>query len=188
MKRQIIRMMFCIIGIYLFMPHQGYAQSVTRSAQNKPNQEQIVQEILNEVRQLRAEVQRLRASSYQTQVLIGQLRLQQEQVTRLTREISEVRDRISETKIGQVKMNGRLEETEKKVKVGLIPQSELQRINGELEELNQREQRLAEQESQLSAELDAERVKLITLNKRLEELGQETTGAGGEKRTNKPEK
>jgi hypothetical protein len=161
MKRQNIWMLLCIIGFYLFMSQQSYAQSATRSAQNKPSQEQIVQEILSEVRQLRAEVRRLRASSYQTQVLIGQLRLQQEQVTRLTREIGEVRERISETKIGLVKLNGRLEETEKKINVGLIPPSELQRINAEIEGLNQREQRLTEQESQLSAELNAERVKLI---------------------------
>jgi len=185
MKRQNIWMLFCIIAFYLFMPQQSYAQSTTRSAQNKSSQEQIVQEILSEVRQLREEVQRLRASSYQTQVLLGQLRLQQEQVTRLTREIGEVRERISETKIRQVNMNGMFEETEKRVESGLVPQSELKKISGEIEELKQREQRLTEQESQLSAELDAERVKLIALNKRLEELGQETTGAGGEKRKNK---
>jgi len=45
-----------------------------------------------------------------------------------------------------------------------------------------REERLTERESQLSAELDAERVQLITLNRRLDELGQEAAGAGVEKK------
>src|SRR2546422_8152220 len=171
MKRRNIWMLFYIIGLYLFTPQQSYAQAGATSAINKPNQEQIVQEILSEVRQLRVEVQRLKASAYQTQVVIERLRLQQEQVTRLTSEIGEVREKIGEMKTRQVKMNGMLEETEKQVESGMIPQSELKRISGEIEELKQREQRLTEQESQLSAELDAERVKLITLNRQLDELG-----------------
>jgi predicted nuclease with TOPRIM domain len=64
----------------------------------------------------------------------------------------------------------------------VISQSELKRISGEIEELNQRGQSLTEQESRLSAELDAERVKLITLNRQLDELGQEMTGAGVDKK------
>jgi predicted nuclease with TOPRIM domain len=71
------------------------------------------------------------------------------------------------------------------VQSGVISQSELKRISGEIEELKQREQRLTEQESQLSIELDAERVKLITLNRRLDELGQEAAGAGVEKKNDK---
>jgi DNA repair exonuclease SbcCD ATPase subunit len=185
MKRINIWALFCVIGLYLFTPQQSYAQSGATSAVNKSNQDQIVQEILSEVRQLRVEVQRLKANAYQTQVVIERLRLQQEQVTRLTREIGDVRERISETKTRQVKMSGMFEETEKQVKAGVIPQSELKEISGEIEELKQREERLIEQESQLSAELEAERVKLITLNRRLDELGQDTTSPGDEKRTDK---
>src|SRR6266542_519394 len=99
--------------------------------------------------------------------------------------LSEVRERIIETKTRQVKKSGMIEETKKQVKAEVIPQSELKRISGEIDELKQREERLTEQESQLSAELDAERVKLITLNRRLDELGQEAAGAGDEKRTDK---
>jgi peptidoglycan hydrolase CwlO-like protein len=182
MKGKYIWALFCVIGLYLFAPQQGYAQSGATSAQNMPNQEQIVREILSEVRQLRAEVQRLKASAYKTQVIIERLRLQQDQVARLTREIGEVREKISETQARQVKMNGTLEETEKQVEAGVISPSELKRLSGEIEELKQREQRLTEQESQLSAELNAERVRLITLNKQLDELGQEATGDGAEKK------
>jgi len=182
MKRKNIRTLLCVIGLYLFTPQHSYAQSGATSTLNKSNQERIVQEILSEVRQLRVEVQRLKASAYQTQVVIERLRLQQEQVARLTREIGEVREKIGETKSRQVKMNGMFEDVEKQVQSGVISQSELKRISGEIEELKQREQRLTEQESQLSIELDAERVKLITLNRRLDELGQEAAGAGVEKK------
>jgi hypothetical protein len=103
----------------------------------------------------------------------------------LTREIGEVREKIGEAKSRQVKMNGMFEDVEKQVQSGVISQSELKRISGEIEELKQREQRLTEQESQLSIELDAERVKLITLNRRLDELGQEAAGAGVEKKNDK---
>jgi hypothetical protein len=171
MKRKNIWMFSCIIGLYLFIPQQA-------SAQNRPSQEQIVQEILSEVRQLRAEVNRLK----QTQVATERLRLQQENVARLARELSEVREKISEAQARQVKMNGMLEETEKQVQVGVISSSELKKISGEIEESKRREERLTEQESQLSAELSAERVKLTTLNRQLDELGQEPTGAGVEKK------
>jgi predicted nucleic acid-binding Zn-ribbon protein len=176
---------FFVIGLYLFTPQQSYAQSDATSTLNKSNQERIVQEILSEVRQLRVEVQRLKASAYQTQVVIERLRLQQDQVTRLTREIGEVREKIGEAKSRQVKMNGMFEDVEKQVQSGVISQSELKRISGEIEELKQRELRLTEQESQLSVELDAERVKLITLNRRLDELGLEAAGAGVEKKNDK---
>jgi hypothetical protein len=182
MKSKYVWMFFFVIGLYLFTPQQSYAQSGATSTLNKSNQERIVQEILSEVRQLRVEVQRLKASAYQTQVVIERLRLQQEQVARLTREIGEVREKIGETKSRQVKMNGMFEDVEKQAQSGVISQSELKRISGEIEELKQREQRLTEQESQLSVELDAERVKLITLNRRLDELGQEASSAGVEKK------
>ena len=92
MKSKYVWTFFFVIGLYLFTPQQSYAQSGATSAVNKSNQERIVQEILSEVRQLRVEVQRLKASAYQTQVVIERLRLQQEQVARLTREIGEVRE------------------------------------------------------------------------------------------------
>jgi len=185
MKSKYVWTFFFVIGLYLFTPQQSYAQSGATSAVNKSNQERIVQEILSEVRQLRVEVQRLKASAYQTQVVIERLRLQQEHVARLTREIGEVREKIGETKSRQVKMNGMFEDVEKQVQSGVISQSELKRISGEIEELKQREQRLTEQEAQLSVELDAERVKLITLNRRLDELGQEAADAGVEKKNDK---
>jgi hypothetical protein len=177
MGRKSIWMLFCIIGLYLFTPRQAYAQSSATSAQNRPNQDQVIREILSEVRQLRTEVQRLKASLYQAQVATGRLRLQQEQVSRLTREISEVREKIIETQARQVKLNGMIDETQKRVDAGVISPSELQKINSEVEELKRREQRLIDQETELSAELNAERVKLITLNRQLDELGQEAAGA-----------
>ena len=181
MERKNICTLFCIIGLYLLTPQLCYAQSGATSARNSSNQEQIVQEILSEVRQLRIEVQRLKANAYQTQVVIERLRLQQDHVSRLTSELGEVREKLGETQALQVKMNGTLEETQKQVEAGVISQSELKKISGEIEEMKRREERLTEHESQLSAELNAERVKLITLNKQLDELGQETTGAGVKK-------
>jgi chromosome segregation ATPase len=181
MERKNIWMFFCIIGLYLFTTQQCYAQPGATSVRNSSNQEQIIQEILSEVRQLRVEVQRLKANAYQTQVVIERLRLQQDHVSRLTSELGKVREKISETQAREVKINGTLEETRKQVEAGMISQSELKKISGEIEELKRREERLTEQESQLSAELDAERAKLITLNRQLDKLGQETTGADGRK-------
>jgi hypothetical protein len=173
MERKSILMLFCIAGLYLFTTQQSYAQSGAGSANNKPNQDQIIREILSEVRQLRAEVQRLKADLFKAQVATQRVRLQQEQVARLTQEIGEVREKIGETQARQAKMNRTLEETEKRVSLGIANPSEVKRINGEIEELKQLEQRLAEREYQLSAELNAESARLTTLNKQLDELGQE---------------
>ncbi|MBO0859943.1 MAG: hypothetical protein J2P21_16050 [Chloracidobacterium sp.] len=177
MERKNIWMLFCIIGLYLFTPQLCYAQSGATSTRNSANQEQILQEILSEVRQLRTEVQRLKTNATQTQVAIERVRLQQDQVARLTRELDEVREKISETQARQAKLNGTIEDTKKLVEIGLVRQGVLQSMSRDLEESKQREESLTERESRLSAELDAERAKLITLNKQLDELGQGTTGA-----------
>jgi predicted RNase H-like nuclease (RuvC/YqgF family) len=176
MDRKSISMLFCIIGLYLLTPQRACAQSLTASAANKSSQEQIVRDILSEARELRAEVQRLKSSMYQTQVVIQRLRLQQEQIARLTAEISQVREKISEAQAGQAKLEAPLEETKKQVDAGVITPSELKRISGEIEELKRREQRLTEQEAQLSADLITESARLTTLNKQLDELGQEAAG------------
>jgi uncharacterized protein involved in exopolysaccharide biosynthesis len=102
--------------------------------------------------------------------------LQQAQIARLTAEIGQVREKISEAQAGQAKLEAPLEETKKQVDAGVITPSELKRINGEIEELKRREQRLTEQEAQLSADLITESARLTTLNKQLDELGQEEAG------------
>jgi hypothetical protein len=94
----------------------------------------------------------------------------------LRAEIGQVREKISEAQAGQEKLNITLEATKKNVDDGVISPGELKRINGEIEGLKRREQRLTEQEAQLSADLITESARLTTLNKQLDELGQEAAG------------
>ena len=64
----------------------------------RPSSEQSLQELVAEVRQLRATLQRMNAAVYKGHVLHERLKLQQEQVTRIARDLGQVREEIQELK------------------------------------------------------------------------------------------
>lgn len=60
-----------------------------------PTSEQSLHELVTEVRQLRATLQRMNAAVYKGQVMLERLKLQQEQVTRIARELGRPRRRVA---------------------------------------------------------------------------------------------
>lgn len=98
------------------------------------------------------------------------LRLQQEQVNRLSQELNSTRNQISDMKSTQVTAKAKLYETEKQYDKGLASESLTARYREVLEELKRHEQRLTEREIQVTAQLETERANLTDLNKRLDAL------------------
>lgn len=135
--------------------------------------EQKFQELINEVRQLRIEVQRLNASAQRTQLLLERSRTQQEIVSRLTQRLSDTRDEIGKIRKRQVIMKESLANAEKQKEAGVQSEAESKAINAELNGLSQQEQTLLDRELQVSSELEAERANLNDLKTRLDKLEQE---------------
>src|SRR5712692_1918558 len=86
------------------------AQSGTAPNAGGPKQDQVIQELLGEVRQLRIALQHISVNAYRGQVMVERLRLQQENVNRLAQQLNAIRDAISEMKAAQINAKERLDE------------------------------------------------------------------------------
>lgn len=151
----------------------AFAQSSIPASSARADSDQVLKDILNEVRQLRADLQRLNVNAHRTQALLDRIKVQQEQVVRLNREVGNVRDELVGVRNRQARTKDALEMLEKQKAAGVVREEEVKAVAAELEELKRIEQLLMEREPQLSAELDLTRATLAQLNARLDELEQE---------------
>ena len=165
MKLSLVCFVF-LLGSFFVSPEQALAQANT----SRPTSEQSLQELVGEVRQLRAMLQRMNTAVYKGQVLVERLKLQQEQVTRISRDLAETRENLNETRVQQSRAKEQLPKMEEGVESGVKHPAELVSFKTELEALRDREQRLVAREAQLSNDLDLERARLNELNDRLNAL------------------
>jgi chromosome segregation ATPase len=163
--------MFVVLLTCLFAAKvSGQQQPGKTQAAVRPSSEQSLQELVTEVRQLRATLQRLNAVVYKGQVLLERLKLQQEQVNRSSRELGDVRENIQELKAAQLRVKEQMRLLEEGVESGVRHSSELAQVKAEFEAIVQREQRLIMRETQLAADLEAARARLNDLNDKLNAL------------------
>ena len=146
------------------------ASAQTSPSASRPTSEQSLQELVKEVRQLRATLQSINAAVYKGQVMLERLRLQQEQVSRISRELTDTRENLSDLRGHQQRLRDMLGRVESGVETGAKHPGELASVKTELEMINQRELRLSARETQLANELELERAKLNDLNHRLNAL------------------
>ena len=175
MKRASICLLLSLITL-LAMSYEAFAQSTSPSASARPGPEQLLEELVKEVRQLRAEVHRLGIAAYKGQVLVENLRIQQAQVNRISRELSEVRERIEETRVKQQKLKALIERMEKEFETGMKSGEGMSEMKDELEAVKKSEHRLIEQESLLTSDLNVQRMKLAELEERLNAIDKELVG------------
>jgi phage shock protein A len=111
--------------------------------------------------------------------MVERLRLQQEQVNRLTQELNSTRNQIRQMKAEQLGAKDRLDEAEKQQDKGVLAEEAVRRVRSGLEELKRQEQVLSERELQVAGQLEIEQTSLADLNKRLDSLEREmmVTGA-----------
>ena len=163
MKRSMF--FFVLLACMLVPAHMVQSQTVTR-----PTSEQSLQELVTEVRQLRATLQRMNAAVYKGQVLLERLKLQQEQVTRISRELAEVREGIYNVRTERSRIKEHIKRLEEAVESGVQDRSAVAAANDELEQLIQREERLIAREARFALDLESERAVLNDLNNKLNAL------------------
>ena len=162
------RCLFLFVLLTCVFAHAS-AQQPVKSAM-RPSSEQSLQELVVEVRQLRATLQRMNAAVYKGQVLLERLKLQQEQVTRMSDELAHVREDLQEVRLHQKRIKEAIPRLEEGVQAGTRHPGELAGMKGELEELILREHRLTVRESRLATDLEGERAALNDLNDKLNAL------------------
>lgn len=171
MKSSIV-CLFLLLAFCLVTPENASGQSTSAS---RPTSDQSLEELVREVRQLRATLQRMNTNLYKGQVLLERFKLQQEQVSRMSRELHEVREHLHELKTEESKWKEALSLAEQGLEAGLKNPNDLPKLRKQIEAMSQREHRLTARETQLSNELELERAKLNELNDRLNALESELT-------------
>jgi DNA repair exonuclease SbcCD ATPase subunit len=163
MKLSLVCFLFLLVSFFV-TPEKALAQASNTA---RPTSEQSLQELVREVRQLRATLQRINSAMYRGQVMLERLKLQQDQVARITRELTDARENLGEMRAQQIRLNDLAIKTEEGIEKGEKHPSELAQLRGELEMLKDREQRLAAREVRLANDLEVERARLNDLNDRL---------------------
>ena len=161
MKQSIVCLLFLLVSVFVT------PDVLAQTTNSRPTSEQSLQQLVSEVRQLRAALQRINTTMYKSQVLLERMKFQQEQVARMSRELAETRENLSEVRAGLTRLKEMLPKMESGVEAGEKHPVELAGIKAELEHLKEREQRLITREGQLSNDLEVERARLNELNDRL---------------------
>ncbi len=164
MKRLLVCLSVLIVCSLFLLPSHSFAQTKTATS------EQSLQELVQEVRQLRAALQRMSATAYKGQVMLERLKMHQEQVTRIERELRETRDNLSDLQREELKVREMLKHYDADVATGVAREKDRASFKAEYKAINQRQQQAITRETQLNAELAAERTKLNEINDRLNVL------------------
>jgi chromosome segregation ATPase len=179
MKRPTLYCLLCFGILWLLSPGALQAQSSNRAAEATASDQQVLQALLGEVRQLRLTLQRTNLSVFRAQIMIERLRMQQERVDRLTRQLEENQNEITGSALSQSQLTERSREMESQMKLeqdaGRRSQLEAQykELKYIMNQQTERETQLRAHQGQLTTQLQAERTKLDDIDSRLEALERE---------------
>ena len=163
----------CLIVLVLLAPRPALGQSSDKPARTPSGSEQVLRDIFNEVHLLRVERLRTSVSNYRSQILLRRIKVEQDQVAQLTREMNNIQDRIASIRGQRTTGKGSLEDLVKKKDLGVVAPEVVNAMALELETLQQREEDLLTRQSQVSLELDRAKAKLAELDTRLNEIERE---------------
>jgi multidrug efflux pump subunit AcrB len=172
----IICLLFLTVVVFASFGRSQTAANNTKAAQG--DNEQTMRALLNEVRQLRLAIQKSNLSAYRAQVIVERMRLQQQQVGRLTETLRDTRDRMANVKMAQTEIQNELKKIEGRLSRdnrGPDAQEEEQQetFKTRLGLMAQEEARLREIESQSAAQLQIEQARLAELDDQLDALRRE---------------
>ena len=167
-----------ILGLASFVRSQAGANGPAKAAQGE--NEQAMQALVNEVRQLRLAIQRSNLSASQAQVVIERMRSQQQSVDRLSERLRWAREEASRFKMYQPIQQAEIENRVKEIEANLSEsvdaktrrarEAELEITKQRLGMMSQEETRMRENESQTAAQLQIEQARLAELNDQLDAL------------------
>jgi chromosome segregation ATPase len=176
MRKTNARHLFLLLIILLC----GFGLVQSASGQNNKQEEKAaIQDLLEEVRMLRQALQtlhRMNLDSYRSQLLVDRIRVNREDVRRLTSSLNETRDLLAKTQNTIPQFIDRVKLLESQVQLEVDQQRrnnlefEVRRTKEGVENYKSQIEPLKEKEQQLSADLNAEKAKLQELESRLDLL------------------
>ena len=154
-------------------------QITTGQTNQQPEDKETLQALLTEVRMLRQALQTLQRMSidtYRSQLLVDRIRVNREDVRRLTTSLNETRDLLAKTQatIPQFIDRQKLLESQVQLEIDQNKRAqlefELRRTKEGIEMYKSQLDQLRQREEQLSAQLNSEKTKLDELENRLDLL------------------
>jgi hypothetical protein len=151
------------------------AQSAVRTA---PRTDQSSSdELLAEVRGLRADLQQAATISVRAQLLVARLQLQEQRINVVASEVAEVRRLTGVKQSGQLPLTEQLKRLEEAARSGSVNSEEqkavesaIPHLKAQLGQMQKEEQQLRLQEAELSSQLATEQGRWMDFNSRLDEL------------------
>jgi len=136
-----------------------------------------IPELLEEVRSLRAEVNRAAGASMRMQLLLARLTLQEQRIASLDRQVGEVQEKLTAVRLERADIHARFSHVEDLMTQGTLPAEDQRQFANEAKMLSKRlaeqsalEQHLRNQESELVGAVSAEQARWMDFNTRLDEL------------------
>lgn len=168
------------LAAFLFVSFGAVSAQDRKTLNSSTGEDQsMMRALLEEVRLLRQEMHRANLQLYQTQVILARLRIQQEHVDRLSRQLDVTRNELETLKQAVTQLTERLKDAEEKMNSDPDEDTRTQArlvvkdLQLELKLQREREQAKRESENQLTAQLQVEQSKLTELNERLDVLERE---------------
>ena len=147
--------------------------SVNAQSTSGGRSDQVVNQLLDEVRILRQEVRRLSLGTLRAQLYLEQMRARQDQVNRLNTELTRVRTQLMSIRAELSVVKAKLPGLQQRYDSGVIEVSELDAAKANLASLQERENELATRELQINSELNPERTELEDLRKKFDAIERE---------------
>ena len=128
-------------------------------------------ELVGEVRALRADVQESAAATIRAQLLVGRLQLQEGRINNVAWQLADVRRLLEGREAQKAKPLGSRKSIEERMAAGVTGFDQAIRdVNSELARIEAEEQPLRNQETQLASQLKAEQQRWMEFSSRLDEL------------------
>lgn len=164
--------------VCLLLSVQTPAQE-TAGAQDKPSSEQVLREILAEIKQLRLVVAKTNASQVRFQITFDQHKAQQARVDSMTREMESLKNQLTTSVQFRANNEEMIKTVEDRLQQAADPRQrqtlerQVQQIKRNLETQDQREKRMKERQTNLEMQMPAEQIKLDQLNFEMERIKQD---------------
>lgn len=145
-------------------------------AQTTGGRPDVLTQLLGEVRELRLVLQRQGADSARIQLLISRLTIQETRVSRLARDLDNVRDQLARARADQRQSAEHVKNMEESLSQSAdasertTMEQQLKMLKQQIVELGRQEQRFQSQESELESTLGAEQARWVEISNRLDEL------------------
>lgn len=180
MKKRLLNATLVTAVSLFFINPLTVSGQVRKAAESPQNEDrQILQALLEEVRELRLELRRANAVSQRLQVALARIRLQETRVEALTRSLQTARTRLVEVQETRSRVEDEIKDAEDRLSrqpdgdPRAMLEFQIKEMRNRLSILAREEEQARNREASLNTELQGEQTKLNELNNQLDSMMRE---------------